>query len=70
MLGGIPHDSTDLRLGGELGVIKIAGRLSNASSDAGLQAQSCRAVTCSAGSLLNRQHCRLWGHPAALQALV
>lgn len=26
MLGGIPHDSTDLRLGGELGVIKIAGR--------------------------------------------
>jgi len=26
MLGGIPHDSTDLRLGGELGVIKIAGQ--------------------------------------------
>ncbi|CAL5224575.1 g7281 [Coccomyxa viridis] len=24
MLGGIPHDSTDLRLGGELGVVKIA----------------------------------------------
>ena len=27
MLGGIPHDSTDLRLGGELGVVKIAGLL-------------------------------------------
>ena len=25
MLGGIPHDSIDLRLAGELGVIKIAG---------------------------------------------
>ena len=43
MLGGIPHDSIDLRLAGELGVMKIAG----ASVKLRTATVTCQAALCS-----------------------
>ena len=55
MLGGIPHDSTDLSLGGELGVIKIADFGLSKSLAQNVQAANSRRGLDTAASGLNEE---------------